>query len=153
MPAVVMQQAYCVSDWYQGLEVSIGFGLMPMQQSSQKNQAFFLQGLLFLCKKAVFELTIGILAEKKRHFLCEDGGVVEGEASNSKQPRWSSQLVFTVAYHSFYILFFEDRGKSHMKNAVYVLCGFLCEYLMRLFIEMIVAGVAYVTVPAVVIFR
>ena len=67
--------------------------------------------------------------------------------------RWSSQLVFTVAYHIFYILFLEDRGKSHMKNAVYVLCGFLCEYLMRLFIEMIVAGVAYVTVPAVVIFR
>jgi hypothetical protein len=38
---------------------------MLVQQSSQKNQAFFLQGLLFLCKKAVFELTIGILAEKR----------------------------------------------------------------------------------------
>jgi hypothetical protein len=36
-----------------------------MQQSSQKNQAFFLQGLLFLCKKAIFEPTIGILAEKR----------------------------------------------------------------------------------------
>jgi hypothetical protein len=36
-----------------------------MRQSLQKNQAFFLQGLLFLCKKAVFELTIGILAEKR----------------------------------------------------------------------------------------
>lgn len=35
-----------------------------MQQSSQKNQAFFLQGLLFLCKKAVFEPSFGILAEK-----------------------------------------------------------------------------------------
>ena len=38
---------------------------MLMQQSSQKNQAFFLQGLLFLCKKAIFEPTIGILAEKR----------------------------------------------------------------------------------------
>ena len=85
--------------------------------------------------------------------MCEDGGVVEVEASKSEQASRNRQLVFTVAYHSFYILFFEDRGKSHMKNAVYVLCGFLCEYLMRLFIEMIVAGVAYVTVPAVVIFR
>ena len=133
---------------YQGLEVSIGFGVMPVQQSSQKNQAFFLQGLLFLCKKAVFELTIGILAEK-RGISCARIAVW----SKSKQSSRNRQLVFTVAYHSFYILFFEDRGKSHMKNAVYVLCGFLCEYLMRLFIEMIVAGVAYVTVPAVVIFR
>ena len=38
---------------------------MPVQQSLQKNQAFFLQGLLFLCKKAVWEPTIGILAEKR----------------------------------------------------------------------------------------
>ena len=38
---------------------------MLVQQSLQKNQAFFLQGLLFLYKKAVFELTIGILAEKR----------------------------------------------------------------------------------------
>ena len=38
---------------------------MPMQQSSQKNQAFFLQGLLFLCKKAVWEPSFGILAEKR----------------------------------------------------------------------------------------
>ena len=37
---------------------------MPMQQSSQKNQPFFLQGLLFLCKKAVYEPSFGILAEK-----------------------------------------------------------------------------------------
>jgi hypothetical protein len=36
-----------------------------MRQSLQKNQAFFLQGLLFLCKKAVFELSFGILAEKR----------------------------------------------------------------------------------------
>ena len=38
---------------------------MLMQQSLQKNQAFFLQGLLFLSKKAVFEPTIVILAEKR----------------------------------------------------------------------------------------
>ena len=37
---------------------------MSIQQSSQKNQALFLQGLLFLCKKAVFEPSFGILAEK-----------------------------------------------------------------------------------------
>ena len=41
------------------------FGLMLVQQSSQKNQAFFLQGLLFLSKKAVFEPSFGILAEKR----------------------------------------------------------------------------------------
>ena len=113
-----------------GGEVSIGFGLMPMQQSSQKKEAFLVRG-----------------------WRCGRRRSKQGVASKAKQARWSSQLVFTVAYHSFYILFFEDRGKSHMKNAVYVLCGFLCEYLMRLFIEMVVAGVAYVTVPAVVIFR
>ena len=38
---------------------------MLVQQSSQKNQAFFLQGLLFLCKKAVFGPSFGILAEKR----------------------------------------------------------------------------------------
>ena len=38
---------------------------MLVQQSLQKNQAFFLQGLLFFCKKAVFWPTIGILAEKR----------------------------------------------------------------------------------------
>ena len=31
----------------------------------QKNQAFFLQGLLFLSPKAVFEPSFGILAEKR----------------------------------------------------------------------------------------
>ena len=67
---------------------------MPMQQSSQKNQAFFLQGLLFLCKKAVFEPSFGILAEKKRHFLCEDGGVVEGEARG--QEVVASRIVMMV---------------------------------------------------------
>jgi hypothetical protein len=36
-----------------------------MRQSLQKNQAFFLQGLLFLCKNAVFEPSFGILAEKR----------------------------------------------------------------------------------------
>ena len=35
-----------------------------MQQSLQKNQAFFLQGLLFLCTKAGFKPSFGILAEK-----------------------------------------------------------------------------------------
>ena len=38
---------------------------MLVQQSLQKNQAFFLQGLLFLSHKAVFGPTIGILAEKR----------------------------------------------------------------------------------------
>ena len=50
-----------------------------MQQSLQKNQAFFLQGLLFLCKKAVFEPRIGILAEKRgiscARMVCEVFGV------------------------------------------------------------------------------
>lgn len=101
--------------------------------------------------QAVFEPRIGILAEKRGFSFARM--VMWPKVPKEEQARWSSQLVFTVAYHIFYILFLEDRRKSHMKNAVYVLCRFLCEYLMRLFIEMIVAGVAYVTVPAVVIFR
>ena len=50
---------------FQGLEVSICFRQISMQQSLQKNHAFFLQGLLFLYKNAVFEPKIGILAEKR----------------------------------------------------------------------------------------
>ena len=50
---------------FQGLEVSICFRQISMQQSLQKNHAFFLQGLLFLYKNAVFEPRIGILAEKR----------------------------------------------------------------------------------------
>jgi len=50
---------------FQRLEVSICFRPMSMLQSLQKNHAFFLQGLLFLYKNAVFEPRIGILAEKR----------------------------------------------------------------------------------------
>jgi hypothetical protein len=59
---------------------------MLVQQSLQKNQAFFLQGLLFLCKKAVFEPSFGILVEK-RGISCARMAVW----SKAKQARRSKQ--------------------------------------------------------------
>ena len=78
---------------------------MLVQQSSQKNQAFFLQGLLFLSKKAVFEPTIGILAEKRGissamistppfcRVLPASGVTTRGRATaqgSPRSPRWGT---------------------------------------------------------------
>ena len=48
-----------------------------------------------------------ILAEK-RGFYCARMVMWP----KAEQARWSRPLVFTVAYHIFYILFLEDRGKA-----------------------------------------
>ena len=86
-------------------ESVVGFALMLVQQSLQKNQAFFLQGLLFLSPKAVFWPTIGILAEKRGISsarisappLCRvppaSGGTVRGRATaqgSPRSPRWGT---------------------------------------------------------------
>ncbi len=68
MPAVLMHQILSsANSWFLcgtflEVTISICFRLMLIQQSLQKNSAILLQGLLLLYKKAVFELTIEILA-------------------------------------------------------------------------------------------
>ena len=78
---------------------------MLVRQSLQKNQAFFLQGLLFLSPKAVFEPSFGILAENRGISsarisappFCRvppaSGGTARGRASaqgSPRSPRWGT---------------------------------------------------------------
>ena len=70
---------------------------MLMLQSLQKNQAFFLQGLLFLCKKVVFELTIGILAEKRGISCARMAVWSKGAGGSCKQDCYDGKKYIHIA--------------------------------------------------------